>query len=130
MKNLKRYGITLLIGFVITGLILWSKGIFTETDAVTVFHILCDAFFVTGVVITGVGLLVLSTNEGTFDILVFGMQSFMDMFRKEPMRKYETFYDYRASRQEKKVPFGFILVSGLFFLLVSMAMYLMYLRYI
>ena len=122
MKAFKKYLITLLAGFGAAALIAWSKDLFAQTTAVAVYHILCDSFFVVGVVITSIGLLILSTNEGTFDMLVYGMKAFVDIFRKESVRKYDNFYDYRMSREDKKLPFGFLLICGVFFLAVSMVM--------
>ena len=116
MKTLRRYLITFLVGFSIVALIAVSKGVFSQTDLKTVFHILSDAFCVAGVLITSAGVLIFSSNEGTFDMLVYGVGSFVDMFRKRSKKKYDTFYDYRVSRADKKVSFGFLLISGLFFL--------------
>lgn len=129
MKTLKKYLITVGIGLVGVALILWSKDILSQTAAVDVFHILCDAFCVVGVVLTSAGLLVFSSNEGTFDILVYGFDSFLDMFRRKSTKKYETFYDYRASREDKKIKFGFMVITGLCFLAISMVMLWLYHRY-
>ena len=128
MKKLK-YFITLLCGFAASMLIFWVKDIFSQTEAVNVFHILCDGFFAVGVVITAMGLLIFTSNEGTFDAIVYGVGSFIDMFRRTSKRKYETLYDYRESRSEKKVKFGFLLICGLFFILLAMVMYLFYRKY-
>jgi large-conductance mechanosensitive channel len=78
------------------------------------------------VVITGVGLLVFSSNEGTFDMLVYGVSSFFDLFRKVSKKKYHTFYDYRVSRQDKKIGFGFMLLCGIFFLIIAFVMFFIY----
>lgn len=129
MKLLKKYLITLLIGFAVVALILWSKDVFSQTSTGKIFHILTDAFFATGVFVTSAGLLVFSSNEGTFDMIVYGVSSFFDMFRRNSNKKYETFYDYRESRQDKKIQFGFIVICGLFFLAVSLVMYLLYKKY-
>ena len=129
MKTFKKYLLTLLIGFVGVALILWSKDIFSQTEAVKIFHILTDAFFVVGVVMTSVGLLVFSSNEGTFDMLVYGTRVFLDMFRKVKKNQFETFYDYRVSRESQKMPFGFIVICGLFFLAVSFVMLYFYSQY-
>lgn len=128
MKKLK-YFITLLCGFAASMLIFLVKDIFSQTEAVNVFHILCDGFFAVGVVITAAGLLIFSSNEGSFDAMVYGVGSFIDMFRRTSKRKYETLYDYRESRSEKKVKFGFLLICGLFFILLAMVMYLFYRKY-
>ena len=129
MKELKKYGITLLAGFAIVALILFGKDFFSQTDLEVIFHILSDAFFVSGVVITAVGLLVFSSNEGTFDMLVYGMDVFADFFRKKSRKKAPTYYDYKEMKAGKKIRFGFLVISGLFFLAIAFAMYLFYRRY-
>lgn len=129
MKTITKIGITLFVGFSLVFLIACVKDIFIQTQAVKVFHILCDGFFAVGVVITSAGLLVFSSNEGTFDMLVYGVSSFLGLFRKNGERKYETFYDYRSARSEKKLKFGFLLISGLFFLAISMVMLWLYHMY-
>lgn len=126
MKSIKKYLITLIVGFSTAILIAWSKDIFAQTAPVQIFHILCDSFFAVGTVIVCAGLLVFSSNEGTFDILVYGMNSFLDMFRKSSRKKYDTFYDYRESRADKKNGFGFLLICGLLFVAISLVMYLFY----
>ncbi len=128
MKALRKYLITLAIGFLLVFWIAWAKDIFNQTELVRVFHILCDAFFVAGTLITSAGLLVFSSNEGTFDMLAYGVKSFVDMFRKTSVRKYDTFYDYRTARSEKKFPFAFMVICGVFFLAVSLVMYFFYSR--
>lgn len=129
MKTLKKYLITLAIGLLTTFLIVWYRGIFSETEAVKIFHTLCDAFFIAGTLLTCGGLLVFSSNEGTFDMIVYGLQSFWGMFRKNAKLKHESFYDYRESRSGKKIKFGYIVFTGLFFLAMSGVMYLLYLKY-
>ena len=123
MRSTKKYLITLLVGFIGVFCILWAKEIFAQTEAVKIFHILCDAFFVVGVVITGAGLLVFSSNEGSFDMIVYGVSSFFDLFRKVSKKKYPTFYDYKVSREDKKIKFGFMLICGIFFLVIAFIMF-------
>lgn len=129
MRALKKYLITLAVESLLVLGIIWAKDIFAQTALSSIFHILTDAFFAIGTVGTCAGLLVFSSNEGTFDILVYGMSSFIDMFRTTSKKKYDTFYDYRESRADKKLQFGFVLVCGLIFLAISFVMYLLYRRY-
>ena len=128
MKHLK-YVITLICGFATAMLIFLTKDIFSQVEAVKVFHILCDGFFVVGVVMTAMGLLIFTSNEGTFDAIVYGVGSFIDMFRRTSKKKYDTLYDYRTARTDKKMKFGFLLICGLFFILLAMIMYLFYRKY-
>lgn len=129
MKALRKYLITLACGLVGALLIFWLKDIFNQTEPVVIFHILSDGFFAVGTVITAMGLLIFTTNEGTFDMIVYGMGSFFGMFRKNHTRKYETFYDYRVSRAEKKVKFGFLVFCGLIYLALAIIMYFIYRGY-
>ena len=126
MRSAKKYLITLSVDLVVAALIAWSRGVLDQTELVKVFHILCDSFFVVGVVTTSAGLLIFSTNEGTFDMLSYGVQAFFGMFKKDMSRKYESFYDYRESRADKKVEFGFLVICGLVMLAISMVMLYFY----
>ena len=111
-------------------IIVFSKDLFKQTEMVKVFHILCDAFFVTGFVTFGIGLLIFSTNEGVFDGIGYAVGSFVNMFKKDPAKKYGSLYDYRESRGRKNVEFGFVVICGLAFLVISMIMYLLYRKYL
>jgi hypothetical protein len=129
MRSLKRYLITIGAGILATFAIVCLKDIFTVTEVAKIFHILTDAFFAVGVVMTGFGLLIYTSNEGVFDGLVYGVSTFLSMFKKDHKRKYETLFDYKESRADKKLGFGFLLISGLFFLAVSMIMLAIYSKY-
>lgn len=129
MKIFKRYGITLLTGFLVAAWIAWSRDVFAQTELVDVFHILCDSFFVVGVVVTSFGLLIFSSNEGTFDMLLYGTKLFFGMFRKDATKKYDSFYDYRQEREKHKFSFGFLVLCGLIFLAISFVMYYFYCQY-
>lgn len=129
MKDPKKYLITLAVGFSVVALIVFTKDIFAQTEAQKIFHILTDAFFAAGTFITAAGLLVWSSNEGTFDMLVYGVKSFVNMFKKNPEKKYEDFFDYRQSRADSKFSFGYLIICGLFFLAVSFVMLFLYGRY-
>ena len=129
MRVLKRYLITLAVEAVLVLGIVWLKDIFVQTELVTIYHILTDAFCAVGTVTTCAGLLVFSSNEGTFDMFAYGMSSFFDLFRVNSKKKYDTFYDYRASRAEKKLRCGFLMICGLAFLVIAFVMYLLYRQY-
>lgn len=126
MRSLKKYLITIAVGLAAVGAIIWSKDLFAQTAPVTVFHILCDAFFAVGVVILAAGVLIFSSNEGTFDIFAYGINAFADMFRKKSKKQYNTFYDYKESRSGVKIQFGFLLICGAAFIAVSLVMLYFY----
>lgn len=120
MKRYLNYIITLLIGLIFAFLICVFKNIFTQTSVNEVMHILVDAFFAPGVVLMCFGLLIVSTNGGTFDMLGYGVIMFISLFNKGTERKYKTFYDYRESKKEKKRSFGYLLVVGVFLTIISL----------
>ncbi len=122
MKAFRKYLITVIVGLTAVAGIVWAKDILAQTEPARIFHILCDAFFAVGTVMVCAGVLIFSSNEGTFDIIRYGLSSFADLFREKSQKKYATFFDYRESRTDKKVSFGFLLICGLIFLAVSLAM--------
>ena len=122
MKKFRKYLITLIVGAAAVFCIAWAKDIFAQTESQKIFHILCDCFCAVGTVMCCAGLLIFSGNEGTFDMLAYGVSSFIDLFRATSKKKYDTFFDYRESRSEKKLRFGFLLICGLLFLAISLAM--------
>ena len=130
MRNGKRFWISFLICSVCSLLTAWSRGVFSQKAPIGVLHILSDSFLVVGVLAVCIAVLLFVSNEGTFDIFVYGLQSFWSFFRKDMSRKYETFFDYRIARQEKKVPFLFLFVCGSIFLFLSVLMYAAYRKYI
>ncbi len=129
MSALKKYLITILCGLAGVAYVLWLKDIFNQTETKMIFHILCDGFFVVGVVKVCIGLLIFSSNEGTFAGLTYSVKSFIDLFRKPGMKKYASYHDYKAARTEKKIPFGFLLICGLCFIMVSLVMLYFYYLY-
>ena len=120
MSNTKKYLITISVGIALTFGIVLLRKLPSATETAETMQILCDSFFITGVLLTGSGLLVVSSNLGTFDMLVYGMTSFIDYFRKKSERKYETFYDYRVSREKNKGSFAYLLIVGVCFIIVSL----------
>lgn len=122
MKKLRKYFITLIAGLVAVAAIVWAKDIFAQTEPAAVYHILCDAFFAVGWVMFAAGALVFSSNEGAFDMLSYGMSSFLDLFRAKSKKKYATFFEYKESKSGKKFSFGFLLICGLLFLAISLVL--------
>ena len=120
MKRFRKYFITLTVGLLAVAGLAWAKDVFAQTEPGKVYHILCDVFFAVGTVMCCAGLLIFSSNEGTFGIFSYGISSFMDLFRPKSKKKYDTFYDYQAAHAEKKIPFGFLLICGLLFIAVSL----------
>ncbi len=126
MKRLLKYLITMLAGGLFVFAIADSKSIWTSESLQNTYHILCDAFFAVGIVITCFGLLMFVCNEGVFDGIAYGVKSFFSMFKKDMRREYKTFYDYKQSKAERHLPVGFLVICGSVFLAVAAVMYVLY----
>ena len=120
-KHILEYVITFSAGLLVSFLIAVLSGVFKYQEAFRIYAAICDGFFITGVLIVAVGLLLFINNCGFFDIISYGFMRFISLFKRNPREnKYDTFYDYRVAQAEKpKVEFGYMLIIGIFFLLVS-----------
>lgn len=129
MKTIKKYLITLAVGFLMAGLVMYSKDIFNQTELSEILHILTDSFSIPAVLITGFGGLIFVSNEGVFDGLAYGVTSFIDMFRKEKKNQFRTFYDYKESKSERDMSFGYLLICGVLFIVIDAVMLILYNQY-
>ena len=130
MKTINKYLIALGIGFALTAWVVLGNDIFNQTDMADILQILADGFTLPAVLLLGSGVLVFASNECTFDSLVYGVRSFMDMFRKERKNEFKSFYDYKESKAEKRMSFGFLLISGLVFAVLTAITLVLYTKYI
>lgn len=122
MKKRKylKYIITLTVGLVIAFLICILKNIFQQDNINDVYHILVDAFFVSGIMILCYGLLVLAANGGTFTIITYGIRRFFGMFRKDISKElHKDYAEYKLARLEDKKPIIYLVLCGLILILIS-----------
>ncbi len=90
-------------------------------------QILSDAFFVPGVLLAGVGLIIFASNGGAFDMLGFAVLLFFNLFRKDVnKRKYKDFYEYRQAKKDKKRSMAFMLITGLIFIAIAVIFIIVY----
>lgn len=126
-KNILRYSIASAIGLALAFVILCFKNIFSQTDAVKVFQILCDAFFVTGICFACIGVIMLAGNGGAFDMLGYAFVMLFDALRKDiSKRKYKDFYEYRQAKKEKKRNVLYMFVVGGAFIAISVIFLILY----
>ena len=126
-KRILPYIITAVIGIAITVAIICSKQIWAADGTKIVMQILSDAFFVRGVLLAGVGLIIFASNGGAFDMLVFAVLLFFNLFRKDVnKRKYKDFYAYRQAKKDKKRSMAFMLITGLIFIAIAVIFIIVY----
>lgn len=127
MKKALPYLITAAVGLVIALTIICVKDVWHQSSVKTVMQILSDAFLVPGVIITGVGLIIFASNGGVFDMLAYAVRMFFDLFRRDlSTRKYKDFYEYRQAKKDKKRDMGFMLRTGLPFIVLSIIFVIVY----
>ena len=135
MKNKRvtilQYVITFLVCALLSLVVISIRGIFSINDTKTILHYLIDAFFAVGILCAAFGLLVAVANWGAFDIIVYGVMRFISLFKKDHRDvKYPTFYDYEVARAEKdKMAFGYFLIVGVFYAIVSIILLLIWYQY-
>ena len=121
VKKLLQYGISSVIGALIALWVMSAEQLFVITGAPShTVSILCDAFFVPGILFTLFGAMLWISTTGFFDGLGYALRTAAHMFI--PFRKTErkTYYDYKVERAEKRpgVPM-FLLHVGLIYLALS-----------
>ena len=120
LKKVLPYIITAVIGIIITVTIICCKQIWEQTSTRSVMQILSDSFFVPGVCLAGVGLLIFASNGGVFDMLSYAVLLFFNLFRKDvTKRKYKDYYEYRQAKKDKKRSFAFMLIVGVVFIAIA-----------
>ena len=95
--------------------------------AADVYMALCDAFFVPGTLITGLGLLFAVSNEGALDGLGYVTSITVKKLIPGKAAHMERYDDYVARKREKKVHgFSFLFVTGILFLVIAVIFLLLY----
>lgn len=120
MRLYQKYLITIGVAVVIGLLVAVSEKIFFLRDTTEIIEALIDIFFVPGALIFGFGILVVATNGGTFDMLVYGIARFASLFKKEHNNvKFKTYYEYISAKHQTDRPFSYLVIVGLVFILIS-----------
>jgi hypothetical protein len=108
---------------VIAFLVIWSKGFFTDSAAVNL-QILADAFFVAGILMTLFAGMIFISGEGALIGIGFVLRNVVLAFIPMGRARHELYADYRARKlsEAKKWDNSSILVTGLSFLLIGIAL--------
>ena len=117
-----KYGVCLGIASLITFIVFWIKGFFTDSVAVNI-QILADGFFISGVLFSFVAGMMYVSGEGGLIGIGFVLKTVVQAFIPMGRRNHEFYADYRERKlSEKKQASGdhCILVTGLVFLSVSL----------
>lgn len=127
MKRALPYLITTIVGAIVSVIVICVGRVWTIVETREIFGLLSNAFFVPGVLIAGVGLIIFASNGGAFYMLGYGMHMFVNKFRRDlSKRKYKDFYEYQEEKKKKKIKFGFLLAVGGAFIVLAVVMIIVY----
>ena len=127
-KKLLQYGISTAVGLLLAVWVLSAEGFFLlYKDAVAkgmvaqLMMILCDAFFVPGILILCLGIMTWIATTGFCDAIRYAMHvathTILPFFTQSKTKQY---YDYKTEREEhRSKPLVFLIFVGIGFCLVS-----------
>ena len=121
-KKLLQYGICGVIGGLMAVWVMDLEGFFIVwRDKAAATSILCNAFFVPGILLASFGALFWVSNTGFFDSVSYAFHVVGHMFLPMGKSKRKTYYDYKTEKADKRaaVP-AFIFIVGVFYLALSM----------
>ena len=102
-KKLLQYGITAVVGALMAWWVMDIEGFFVVVgDPVHTRAILCDAFFVPGILLSLIGMLVWISSTGFFDALGYAVRTAAHMFLPFVKTERKSFYDYKMEKAEKR----------------------------
>ena len=89
---------------------------------------LVDGLFVAGVVGIGLASFSLLTHYGFFDTIVVGTSNLVGILRREQQKKYDSLFDYKELKKEKRRGTRFVflgyLLPGLIYIIIFTIFYL------
>jgi hypothetical protein len=122
VKEYKEYVITTAVAAVLAILLILSRGIFQEKELDMIITIISDAFFIPGVLLICVGLIVYASNEGLFLSISYGFKVIGRTItaKKDERLMDEKYHEYYARQIEKKAKCKHFLIVGAAFIVISL----------
>ena len=91
------------------------------------YHVLCDAFFLPGVIMIFLGLLMVLNNLGALDTMAYGFSYVMHMLAPGAFDKMDSYLDFIEKRRANRSGgYGFLLVIGAVMIAVSVVFLVLY----
>ena len=120
----KRILVNLVFGLMIAVMVI----VWRWDPEVNLLHQLCNGFFVPGVLLLGSGGLKVARNAGTFDMMVYGMDSALRITLPWIMKekKDADFVAYKERKQEERKPAKDLLIAGAIHMALAMILLVLY----
>lgn len=135
-KRILKYAAVFLLCCVITFWFVQSRGLAGKQRSEQ-YRILADGFTIPGLLVTGFGVMMIISDTGTLDGVVFGMQQAFRMLTfqflsKNKPQNYGEFKDKREEmrqlRKQRGGGFGYVVITGGAFLIAAAVFTALYLR--
>lgn len=128
IREYKEYVITAAIGLAVAVLIALSRGIFSAEEIDAIITIVSDAFFIPGVLLLCIGLILYASNEGLFLGVAYGFKVIGRTItaKKDEKLVNEEYHEYYARMSQKKVKIKHFLLIGTIFVAVSIVFVVVY----
>jgi len=118
MKSLiksREFIINMIVGGVLTiAVVIYSYVVYDQ-----LLRALCDGFFVGGMALFGFGCLVYARNEGLFDGLTYGVSNLFATRNLAGEKQTMRYSEYKEQKKAKRKSSKGLLISGLFYTVIS-----------
>jgi len=127
---LKNYGITFLVATVVFVGFAAARGLFTATDAETVYYSLSDGGILAGVLSLATGSLIFVSEKGVFDPISYSFNRIAAQFIPGVglLQPKEDYFDYISKRHTKHIKVAHFIYTGLFYLVVAIIFAVLYIN--
>ena len=122
--NAGKYTGAFIAGAAIWALVFWRTGGFAAEAGERLLRAVCDAFFVSGVLVAAAGLLTALNTGGAFDIVSY---SFARLSRRSSVKN-RSFYEYCEEKKDGRVIRWFIVITGAVFIAAAVAATAVYMK--
>ena len=128
IKEYKEYVITTVVALGFSVLLMLTRGIFQEKEIDMIITIISDAFFIPGVLLLCVGLIVYASNEGLFLSISYGFKTIGRTItaKKDERLMDEKYHEYYARQIQKKTKCKHFLIVGVAFIVISLLFVVIY----
>lgn len=131
MKKVLKYVISIVAGLAISLTMMGIWGVFgNKLDTTETMRRVCDAFFMSGALLMGIGALVWVSKEGLFNGLSYSVKSLFHIHKisNRDWKRQETFAEYkeRVAEKVKSRDFLFLVIVGGGYLLLAILFLILY----
>ena len=118
-RTICKYLITIMAGGLFVWYYLQSRN-YSSLNKINQFRVLADAFTIPGLLYSCIGLLLVISNTGVLDGVLYGLATAVRMLTPGA-KKRQRYDEFLYDRKEKKIKgLGFLLISGLLFLAIAL----------